>query len=183
MVAPSSPANDRNAASGSAPSASEIFARQKPATPAGGVATPPHDPPAASPTPGRGQAETTAAAEAAARAERGGFRFDADAERAYWRERFPELPYADAARADYEQFGSAFEFGWENFLARHAATGAPRVSFEHSEQELEAQWRQRGPSSPAAPLPWQQAREAARDAWNHVQDALAGVEPPAPGGR
>jgi len=93
--------------------------------PAGGIPSPPHDPPAASAAPLQGQKETS----------------------------------------------TAFEFGWQSRLQYGRPEASKDVSFESIESELEKRWGQLQVANQHN-LPWQAARETARDAWNQVYDAL-----------
>ena len=72
-------------------------------------------------------------------------------------------------------YAATFEFGWQSRLqyGRAAATqNTQNISFEKVEPELEKQWSQRQAAKDNR-LPWQAARDTARDAWNQVYDALA----------
>ena len=128
--------------------------------PAGGVASPPTDPPSASPTPLQGQVETNRLPEGEIAAEK--------------------LPTEFNNRLD-----NAFEFGWQNSLqfGRAAAgRGSSPVNFENAEPELRRLWGTRQ-SGRTEQQPWEAAREAARDAWNQVQNALADGSVPKPSAR
>lgn len=86
---------------------------------------------------------------------------NADEEDAYWAEHYPTRPYAAADRG-YELYRPAYRYGWES-RARHHEGGR---TYEELEPELERDWeRHRG----ASPLPWADARHAARDAWHRIE--------------
>src|SRR5206468_11614171 len=104
--------------------------------PAGGMASPPSDPPAASPTPLRGQQETNRDAEA--------------------RHSSSQQPAGDRKRDD--MYSAAFEFGWQSRLQYGRAAATQNISFEKIEPELEKQWSQRQAAKDNR-LPWQAARE------------------------
>ena len=70
-------------------------------------------------------------------------------------------------------YSAAFEFGWQSRLQYGRAAATQNISFEKIEPELEKQWSQRQAAKDNR-LPWQAARETARDAWNQVYDALSG---------
>jgi len=79
---------------------------------------------------------------------------------AYWRKHYVTRPYA--ADLDYETFAPAYRFGWE---AR--ARFEPTRQWDDVEQDLGREWsKERGDD--AARLPWDNARHATRDAWEHV---------------
>ena len=117
---------------------------------AGGMSSPPNDPPSASPTPLRGQQETN----------RGEFGAPVH-----------EQPTGDRKQDD--MYAAAFEFGWQSRLQYGRAAATQNISFEKVEPELEKQWSQRQAAKDSR-LPWQAARDTAHDAWNQVYDALAG---------
>src|SRR5262245_45415902 len=83
-------------------------------------------------------------------------------------------PQVERTAASSESRAAAFEFGWQCYLRclqgdRTGATAA--APFESIEAELERQWVAHQ-TSKQEHAPWHEAREAARDAWNQVQDAL-----------
>ncbi len=119
--------------------------------PAGGMASPPHDPPAASPTPLRGQQETNRESEP----------------------RQPSPQQLAGERKQDELYSAAYEFGWQSRLQYDRAAATKGFSFEKAEPELEKLWSQRQPAKSPS-LPWQAARETAKDAWNQVYDAISG---------
>jgi len=92
---------------------------------------------------------------------------DTAAEEGYWRDNFSSRPYVKRG-SSFEHYGPAYRFGVESYarLGDH--------SFEQAEPELEREWeRARGGS----PLSWASARDATRDAWQHVSDAVERVTP------
>jgi hypothetical protein len=70
---------------------------------------------------------------------------------------------------------AAFEFGWQSRLQHDRAKASKSVTFETIEPELEKEWGQLQAASKQN-LPWQAARETAKDAWNQVYDALTESE-------
>jgi hypothetical protein len=65
----------------------------------------------------------------------------------------------------------AFEFGWQSYLKYGRESAATPVKFEDVEPHLAREWRGTPQSEE---LPWEVAQEAARDAWDRVQEALTG---------
>jgi len=123
------------------------------------MASPPHDPPSASPSPLRGQEETSRTGDSS-----GNFPVGDDS------------PYANDPT-----FAAAFAFGWQSYLQRgqSAVTTPPArepLQFEKAEPELVSNWLAIQAANKQT-LPWEQAREAARDAWNRVQEALLDGSP------
>ena len=88
---------------------------------------------------------------------------NANEEDAYWRDHYIQRPYADHTLS-YDYYRPAYRYGWESrtrFLNRR---------WDEVEKELARDWRQhRGPSR----LGWTDARLAARDAWQRVDQRLA----------
>jgi hypothetical protein len=128
--------------------------------PAGGVATPPADPPSASPTPLQGQVETNQSPDDESAAENGPTESD-------------------------DRSVTAFEFGWQNSLQfgrAPAGSGFSPIVFENAEPELRRLWDTRQ-SGRKEQQPWEAARETARDAWNQVQNAFADGSVPKPSAR
>jgi hypothetical protein len=79
-------------------------------------------------------------------------------EDAYWRENYYRAAYVDASRG-YEYYQPAYRFGWESY------SQFGERSFDKVDDQLAREWeRRRGES----PLDWQEARDAARDAWDRV---------------
>jgi hypothetical protein len=80
-------------------------------------------------------------------------------EHEFWRKEYKDRPYF-VADTPYEQYGPAFQFGWESCLSHKGKT------FKDVEAQLERDWeRQRGQSK----LSWDHARNAVRDAWQRVE--------------
>jgi hypothetical protein len=79
---------------------------------------------------------------------------DWSAEQAHWRANFATRPYVPAG-ADFDAYRAAYRYGFE------AAAGEARA-FAQAEPDLERRW---SGDPAAARLPWQQARLAARDAF------------------
>jgi hypothetical protein len=120
-------------------------------TPAGGMASPPSDPPAASPTPLRGQVETNRESE----------------------NRQSSTQPSAGERNGEEMRSAAYEFGWQSRLQYGSVAATQDATFEKVEPELEKLWSLRQ-ATKGSRMPWQTARETARDAWNQVYDAIAG---------
>lgn len=85
--------------------------------------------------------------------------FDPIVEDAYWRENYSLREYYQKGR-DYSYYQSAYRYGWES---RKLTPG--HASFEDSEHRLQRHWVDRRGESQ---LTWEEARPAARDAWNRV---------------
>jgi hypothetical protein len=79
-------------------------------------------------------------------------------ESAHWREQYRNRPYVPA-QARYEDFGPAYDYGVTSYQ-RHRGR-----SFDEAEADLSRDWHSvRGMST----LRWEDARHAARDAWDRV---------------
>ena len=122
-----------------------------PPIPAGGMASPPHDPPAASPSPLRGQEETNCSL----------------------------ASEASPGHEKEDMYAAAFQFGWQSYLQYGRNAASEPLAFEKAEPQLEQRWGAGGEKR----QPWQAARDAARDAWNQVQEALADGSQPKTGAR
>ena len=89
--------------------------------------------------------------------------FDQAAEEEHWRNHYAKRPYVPQD-ARYEDYGPAYRYG---------ATSYTRLSgrdFDDVESELSGGWgRARGTSA----LRWEQAKHAARDAWERVHGVNA----------
>lgn len=83
---------------------------------------------------------------------------DPTKEDAYWRENFRSRHYVNQG-ATYDDYGPAYGFGVET-ASRH-----PGRSFDDAELELSRQWTSRTGTST---LGWNQAKDAARDAWDRL---------------
>jgi hypothetical protein len=79
----------------------------------------------------------------------------------YWRERFPSRPYAKPDAA-YETFRPAYRLGWD---ARQGRYG--ELNWHDLEPRLRQTWEQ---DAEFTTLGWEEAREAARDAWSRLED-------------
>ena len=86
------------------------------------------------------------------------------AEHEFWRAEFIKRPYF-AANTPYDQYGPAYQFGWESFAAHTAKT------FKDAETQLARDWDSRRGTSK---LTWNNVRGAARDAWKRVEEAAHG---------
>jgi phage tail tape-measure protein len=84
-------------------------------------------------------------------------------EDAYWRENYPNRPYATGTA--YDQYAPAYRYGWES-RAKYAGK-----RFEDVENDLERGWEKAKANSSLA---WQDAKSATRDAWHRVEHALPG---------
>ena len=91
---------------------------------------------------------------------------DPVAEDAYWRDNYSKRPYASGS--DYEEYGPAYGYGVE------AYTRYPGRTFDDVEAELRRDWNsRRGRSS----LEWDNAKHAARDAWQRLSDTVERATP------
>lgn len=70
-------------------------------------------------------------------------------------------------------YAAAYQFGWQSRMQYGRGAATPTVTFEKVEPELEKLWSLRQATTEKR-LPWQAARDTARDAWNQVYDAIAG---------
>ena len=82
---------------------------------------------------------------------------DPTAEDAYWRQNHASRPYSRGS--DYNTYQPAYRYGWES-RSRY-----PDDSFEAKESELQSGW---GAARGQTKLEWENAKLAARDAWNRV---------------
>lgn len=83
---------------------------------------------------------------------------DPTRERDYWSENFRGREYVDA-HSSFDDYGPAYGFGVE-------ARGLhPGRRFDEVEHELSGDWNTRRGTSG---LSWEQAKHAARDAWNRI---------------
>jgi hypothetical protein len=81
-------------------------------------------------------------------------------EHEYWRKNYTSRPYATPG-ATYDEYGPAYQYGWESRV-RHSDK-----RFDDVESSLAGDWATaRGKSK----LNWDQAKPAARDAWNRIDD-------------
>jgi hypothetical protein len=78
----------------------------------------------------------------------------------YWRGTYVERPYVETGR-NYEYYRPAYRFGWESY-SQHG-----QRDFDDLDETLSREWdAHRGDSLQT----WNEAREAARDAWNRVSE-------------
>jgi hypothetical protein len=83
------------------------------------------------------------------------------AEDEYWRRNWSSRPYTDRNR-DYEHYRPAFRFGWES------RSRFRDCKWEEVEAQLASEWGRHGDRQRAA-LRWDEARLAARDAWQRLE--------------
>jgi len=94
-------------------------------------------------------------------------RIDTNAEEAFWRQNFSTRPYVPAG-TPFIEYRPAYRYGAD------AHTKYPGRTFENAESELMQAWDSfKGTSS----LTWDNARHAARDAWQRVSDFIERVAP------
>jgi hypothetical protein len=93
---------------------------------------------------------------------------DPTVEEAYWRENYQSRPYV-GSDASFDDYGPAYGMGYSS-LERY-----PDRSFDEVESDLGREWPERRGTSR---LEWNDAKHAARDAWQRVSD---GVERAVPG--
>jgi hypothetical protein len=85
-------------------------------------------------------------------------------EHEFWRKEFSNRPYFTLG-TPYEQYGPAFQYGWESCAKYKGKT------FQEVEAQLEREWEiHRGKSQ----LSWNHVKEATRDAWQRVEKAVCG---------
>jgi hypothetical protein len=88
-------------------------------------------------------------------------------EDAYWQQNYSNRPYHDAAWS-YGDYSPAYQYAYNRY---DAFGGRP---FEEVEPELARDWDQyRGSSR----LTWERAKEATRDAWNRLGNAVERAVP------
>jgi hypothetical protein len=93
-----------------------------------------------------------------------GHKIDPTVENTYWSIAYASAPYVESGSL-YVTYQPAYKYGWESY-ARH-----PGKRFDEVETDLARGWENaRGSCS----LSWNQAKEAARDAWRHVERAISG---------
>ena len=91
---------------------------------------------------------------------------DSTAEDAYWHRHWKTRPYIDEVgldELDYRDFSEAYRTGYMGF-AEYAGMG---LSFEDVEEDLERSYDERRGDSA---LDWTKAREAAKDAWERMDN-------------
>ena len=90
-------------------------------------------------------------------------------EHEFWRIEYRRRPYSNQS-APYEEFGPAYQYGWESFSRFHSMG----KTFDEVELELRRDWdNRRGKSK----LSWEHARDATHDAWQRMEKATCGSEP------
>ena len=87
---------------------------------------------------------------------------DPTLEDAYWRENFKGRPYVTEGET-YDPYDAAYRAAYENY------NRYPGRSFDDVESELRQDYEQRG-GKPA--MAWEKAKEAARDAWQRIEEYL-----------
>lgn len=92
---------------------------------------------------------------------------DAGTEDGYWRKSFSSRPYVDS-NSSFDDYGPAYRHGEESFGRSNGR------SFDAAEAELEQDWQRAKGSST---LSWANAREASRDAWMRMSDAVERAVP------
>lgn len=89
---------------------------------------------------------------------------DPVAEEAYWRDNYSGRPYVMPGES-FEAYEHAFRTGYENY-GRYLGQ-----SFDEVEDELRQDYGRR---TGDASLSWERVREAARDAWQRIEDDTPG---------
>lgn len=103
--------------------------------------------------------ESSSGAVAGAPAGKGGAgAIDPDRERSYWSEHFGRRDYVDVG-SSFDDYGPAYALGVD------ARGRFPGREFDDVEAEMACSWAAR---RGASGLRWDQARHAARDAWNRI---------------
>ena len=82
--------------------------------------------------------------------------FDPSAEFEYWQTHHAGQPWVDP-KHEYTDYEPAYRVGYDNY--------APGVSFEQAEKDVEREYNQRGGQHR---LPWEEARLAAKAAWERM---------------
>lgn len=80
----------------------------------------------------------------------------------YWRRNWQTRPYTDRTR-DYEHYRPAYRFGWES------RDRYPNRSWPEIEPQLATEWT-RERDRERLTLKWDEARLAARDAWQRLEE-------------
>ena len=92
---------------------------------------------------------------------------DPTAEEAYWRENFSSRSYV-SGNPTFDDYGPAYQYGVRSYGQSKGRT------FEQVEAELSRDWeRHKGRSR----LKWNDAKPAARDAWQRVSDSVERAVP------
>ncbi len=92
---------------------------------------------------------------------------DPTVEDAYWRDAYTSRPYYEES-TPYDDYAPAYRYGWE---ARALHTGK---TWDDVENELKLGWE---PARAHSRLTWARAHEAARDAWNRVDNQVSQADP------
>ena len=88
-------------------------------------------------------------------------KIDPTVEHGFWRENYATRSYVDK-NAPYEEYGPAYEYGWQS-QSRHQGK-----TFDEAESSLQGEWAKvRGKSH----LEWDRAKEAVRDSWERVRSS------------
>ena len=85
-------------------------------------------------------------------------------EHEYWRVEYVKRPYF-AANTPYDQYGPAYQYGWESFVAHKGK------KFQDVEAQLARDWESRRGNSK---LTWNNVRGATRDAWERMEATACG---------
>lgn len=91
--------------------------------------------------------------------------FDPTHEHKYWQETFRDRDYVDGENADYSRYSPAYQYGWESYCS--CAREGRSSDFSAQEVELGREWDEQRAGDD---LTWDEARPAARDAWNRTDE-------------
>lgn len=92
---------------------------------------------------------------------------DPTAEEGYWRENYSSRPYVRSG-ARFDDYGPAYRYGVESYRQSNGH------SFDEIEPDLKRDWSHaRGTSN----LSWDKAKDATRDAWQRVSNAVERAVP------
>jgi hypothetical protein len=89
---------------------------------------------------------------------------DAAREDEFWRSNYSSRPYVDEGD-DYDRYRPAYQYGWEAYGRNEGR------SFDEVEMDLRRDWEER---KDTGGLSWERAKQAVRDAWHRVEEALPG---------
>lgn len=87
------------------------------------------------------------------------------AEDAYWRQNYKTRPYASSSDATYDDYGPAYQYGWES-RARYSDR-----NYDEVEGDLASGWDKAKSNSR---LGWDRAKAATRDAWDRIDRSVTG---------
>lgn len=88
-------------------------------------------------------------------------------EHEYWRSNYSSRPYARPGTL-YDEYGPAYQYGWES-RAKNAGK-----NFSQVEADLSRGWdKAKGKSN----LPWTDAKDATRDAWDRIDTRDEDLQP------